>query len=103
MPRWWNGRHGSLRGYYPKGCAGSSPALGTKAPVVELVYTVASKATIYMMCGFDSHLVYKNMRVWGNGRPAGFRSQCPKGRVGSSPTTRTKFTLIYEVIKKLKI
>src|SRR3954454_22990941 len=31
LPGWWNGRHGALKMLCPKGRAGSSPALGTKA------------------------------------------------------------------------
>ena len=39
MPGWWNGRHAVLRGRWPKGRAGSSPAPGTRnhAAVAELV------------------------------------------------------------------
>ncbi len=29
-PKWWNGRHEGLKIPWPQGCAGSSPAFGTK-------------------------------------------------------------------------
>ena len=36
-----------------------------------------------------SHLSHPETRVWRNGRRAGIRLQCPRGRGGSTPFTRT--------------
>ena len=36
---------------------------------------------------------YWDLREWRNGRRAGFRCQCPQGRAGSSPASRTKTIL----------
>jgi hypothetical protein len=34
-------------------------------------------------------LIFSGAREWRNGRRAGFRCQCPKGRGGSNPPSRT--------------
>ena len=41
---------------------------------------------------FSSWVLTTPMREWRNGRRAGFRCQCPSGRGGSTPLSRTAIT-----------
>ena len=41
MHRWRNGRHAGLRLRCPRGCAGSSPALCTHAPLAQMAEHLA--------------------------------------------------------------
>ena len=47
LPRWWNGRHAGLRSQCPKGCAGSSPALGTMKNIEYTSYTLLPSGNVF--------------------------------------------------------
>lgn len=87
------GIRASLRSMCPKGRVGSSPIIRTdNNRVAELHYLFEAFMPIRWNIGGIKLAVAgcsSNMRVWRNGRRATFRSWCPSGRVGSSPTMRT--------------